>query len=89
MSASVVIETRGEAGAMRVPVTALQFSPSGAAAPDGRAGVWLAEGRGTSTALRQVPVEIRANDGELAEVIGPGLQEGAGVAVGYATTRAR
>jgi HlyD family secretion protein len=88
MSARVVIETRGEAGAMRVPVTALQFSPS-AAAPDGRPAVWLAEGRGTSTALRQVPVEIRANDGELAEVIGPGLQEGAGVAVGYATTRAR
>jgi HlyD family secretion protein len=88
MSARVVIETRGEAGAMRVPVTALQFSPS-AAAPDGRPAVWLAEGRGTGTALRQVPVEIRANDGELAEVVGPGLQEGAGVAIGYATTRTR
>jgi hypothetical protein len=34
-------------------------------------------------------VEIRANDGELAEVVGPGLQEGAGVAIGYATTRTR
>ncbi len=39
--------------------------------------------------MRQVPVEILASDGALAEVTGPGLAEGAGVAVGYATTRSR
>ena len=89
MSASVVIETRGEQGALRVPVTALQFSPGGVGAADGQASVWLVAGAGAGAALRQVPVEIRANDGALAEVTGPGLTEGAGVAVGYATTRAR
>lgn len=88
MSAAVTIETRGEPGALRVPVTALQFSPAGASAPDGRPSVWVSGGQGGTT-MRQVPVEILANDGALAEVTGPGLEEGAGVAVGYATTRAR
>jgi HlyD family secretion protein len=87
MSAALVIETRGDGGGLRVPLTALQFAPAGAGAADGRPSVWLTDARGSE--LRQVPVEVRATDGELAEVTGPGLHEGAGVVVGYATTRPR
>jgi HlyD family secretion protein len=83
MSAQVQIEVRSAAGAWRVPVAALQFSPDRLPSDGNQSGIWLRQG----TTLRRISAEVRASDGVYAEVLAPGLAEGAGVAVGYAQTR--
>jgi HlyD family secretion protein len=84
MSAQVEIAIRSAPGAWRVPVAALQFSPERLASDGNESGIWLSVG----TTLRRVLVDVRASDGVYAEVVAPGLTEGAGVAVGYAQARA-
>jgi HlyD family secretion protein len=87
MTAAVQIEAGSGPGGFRVPVAALQFSPSGGGNLDGEPALWLMGAQEGS--LRRVAVEVRNSDGAFVEVSAPELREGAGVVVGYATTRGR
>jgi HlyD family secretion protein len=81
MSTAVEIDTSRAGPVFRVPVAALSFAPAPATGKPGEPALWLGDARGR--ALVRTPVEVGASDGVQVEVRGPGLAEGAMVAVAF------
>jgi HlyD family secretion protein len=79
MTAQVEVQTSSGALAFRVPLPSLSFAPAGASSD--QPAVWVGDARGRG--IVRVPVEVGATDESFAEVRGPGLTEGAMVAVSF------